>query len=142
MNIQNLNIGTRLMLAFGIFMTVVIVILALALSLLSHIAGSFTQINEHYFAKLNAASETGNAVRDIAVTIGNVVMTRDHTVMQAEMARFDPAVKKFSAGLAVMSTLTNDAEGKALLEKLKAQSECFAPIAGTAHGIAYRSSLR
>lgn len=128
MKIPVLNIGTRLAIAFGAFILLVAAILAWSLTSLAQIQHSSNRIVEFHNAKVNAANVATNAIRDVAAFASNIAMLSDDDAMASEREKLAAARARYGAAKAALTKLTDDADGKQLLDKLNAELAVAVPL--------------
>ncbi|ONN64885.1 methyl-accepting chemotaxis protein [Herbaspirillum sp. VT-16-41] len=128
MKLPTFNIGTRLALAFGAFIVLLAAILIWALTSLAQIQDSSTRIVEYHNTKVNAANVATNAIRDVAAFASNIAMLSDDTVMAAERDKLAAARNRYGAAKATLTSLTDDPDGKRLLDRLNAELAIAVPL--------------
>ena len=96
MNIDNLKIGSRLLAAFGIVLSMLVVIAAVGVSRMGAMQEAMVDITKGNDVESNLASEMRLSVDDRMIALRNIVLLNAAAEMQQQVERVDTQAKNYA----------------------------------------------
>jgi methyl-accepting chemotaxis protein len=128
MKLQDLKIGQRLALGFGVVLVLLLAVLLTGLSNMSAIDGLLVNIVERNNARLDAATDIRDAQRRVAVATRDLILTSDEAENSALTKSVDAAWQDYDRAGAVLSKLVKLAKTKAILARIAAARSAAKPL--------------
>lgn len=125
MNVNNLSIRTRLGLAFGIIILLMIALIAFSITQLQRIGQLDNEIVEVDMAKLEAARTLEINTRANAARIMSLFITEDPDQVTEVNNRIKGNTDNITKAMATLNAMVDSEHGKALLGAVKAASDQF-----------------
>ena len=116
--IENLKVGLRLAIGFGIVLVLMLALTGVAISRMSFIRASLDQIVEGDTVKLRLVNSMRDSVRYQSVTVRDVVMQEDFAFKKKELTLAKQSKETYLAAAEQLDKLLNDQEGKATMAKI------------------------
>ncbi len=113
--LNNLKIGTRLALGFGLMLLLLASISFLALSRMSSLNEGVDKVVNDRYPKTELANAIIDNINVIARAMRNTLLIDDATAVKQELARIESSREQIKTGLAELGKTINSAEGKAKL---------------------------
>ncbi|MGJ7535764.1 MULTISPECIES: methyl-accepting chemotaxis protein [unclassified Variovorax] len=124
----NLKIGTRLGAGFATVLLLLAGIAGLGLSAMSDIQLRLDGIVNGNNAKVASVNKMLDAVRDIAILDGNLILLSDADAMREEAKKVAAARDRFTENRAVLAKLLATSDGKALLARIDEKVAALVPL--------------
>ncbi|HEY1043173.1 MAG TPA: methyl-accepting chemotaxis protein [Telluria sp.] len=125
LNLQNLKIGTRLALGFGLMLALMAALNAVALTNLFSIQASNVKMIESDWVKSDAANVVNATTRANARRNMELLLTPDQAQRAKLYARIDENKKRITQALETLDRLVHTADGKALLATVKTERAAY-----------------
>ena len=116
--IENLNVGPRLAIGFGIVLVLMLALTGVAISRMSFIRASLDNIVEGDAVKLRLVNSMRDSVRYQSVTVRDVVMQEDFAFKKKELTLARQSKETYLATAEQLGKLLKDQEGKAAMAKI------------------------
>ena len=116
--IENLNVGPRLAIGFGIVLVLMLALTGVAISRMSFIRASLDSIVEGDAVKLRLVNSMRDLVRYQAVTVRDVVMQDDFAFKKKELMLAKHSKETYQKTFEQLSKLLQDQEAKAVMAKI------------------------
>ncbi|SOD25423.1 methyl-accepting chemotaxis protein [Variovorax sp. YR752] len=124
----NLKIGTRLGAGFATVLLLLAGIAGLGLSAMSNIQLRLDGIVNGNNVKVASVNKMLDAVRDIAILDGNLILLTDTDAMREESKKVAAARDRFTENRAVLAKLLATSDGKALLARIDEKVAVLVPL--------------
>ena len=124
----NLKIGTRLGAGFATVLLLLAGIAGLGLSAMSDIQLRLDGIVNGNNVKVASVNKMLDAVRDIAILDGNLILLTDTDAMREESKKVAAARDRFTENRAVLAKLLATSDGKALLARIDEKVAVLVPL--------------
>ncbi|GAB6906822.1 Chemotaxis transducer [Desulfosarcina cetonica] len=118
--LKNITIRTRLILAFGLLLVLMLVNSISSYVAISQLNGKVTELSTNRMPKVEQANLIINNINVNARAIRNLYINTDKHVQQAELKRIEDANALISEKLTELMKNTHNNEGKNLLQKVEA----------------------
>lgn len=129
MNFNRMKVSSRLALAFGVVLAVVIATTALTLTKVSAIEGSLEHIVEVNDKKIALSNDMGDAIHVVTRVMRTVVMLHDKADKEREFAKITKAREKYDRAWEELSKMPPaGAAGKALRQEIAAARDLARPL--------------
>ncbi len=125
---NNMKIGKRLGMGFGIVMILIIVLIWLGMSRMSGLNDQLHQITDVDNKKIRLVIAMSGALRNIAVAVRNVVLLPTPEEMQPEVKRIQDERDMYTKTLEELSLMITSGRGKDLLEKIAEAKSATTPL--------------
>ncbi|MES2071596.1 MAG: methyl-accepting chemotaxis protein [Pseudomonadota bacterium] len=125
MNFNNFKIGTRLAIAFGSVILVLLMMLAVSALRLTSIGDASHSITSNNWPSASAAFKINTLVRENGSRTVELFLMTDKDARIKQYAAIDNNKKKIAEGIEVLSKLADTPEKKTALEKFKASRGAF-----------------
>ena len=125
MDIKNLNIGTRLGMAFGVMLVLLVLVAALAVVNMGRLNGTTDALVKSDWVKAKLANVALDSARGSIGRVFQAVAADDPKETATAHERLQANTAKFDAALAELAPLLVDPEGKGLLEKARAARQRY-----------------
>ncbi|MBJ6752533.1 HAMP domain-containing methyl-accepting chemotaxis protein [Geomonas anaerohicana] len=119
MKIQDMKIGTRLSVGFGIILLLLLVIGAISVFSMLKIDQGLETIVKKDYAKIKLANESADNVSTIVSSIKSMVITSDPAARREENKQIEQARQQYKAAMDKLEKLEVTEKGKALIGKAK-----------------------
>ena len=116
--IENLKVGPRLAIGFGIVLVLMLVLNGVAISRMSFISASLDGIVEGDAAKLRLVNSMRDLVRYQSVTVRDVVMQEDFAFKKKELTLARQSRDTYRAAAEQLEKLLTDEQGKSAMLKI------------------------
>ncbi len=116
--LENLKMGPRLAVGFGIVLVLMLALTGVAISRMTFIRASLDQIVEGDAAKLRLVNSMRDLVRYQSVTVRDVVMQEDFAFKKKELLLAKQSKENYGKAAAQLEKLFVDAQDKAALAKV------------------------
>jgi len=116
--IENLKVGQRLAIGFGIVLVLMLTLTGVAISRMSFIRASLDRIVEGDAVKLRLVNSMRDLVRYQSVTVRDVVMQEDFAFKKKELALAKQSKENYLAAAEQLGKLLQDQESKATMAKI------------------------
>jgi len=124
----NLKIGTRLGVGFAVVLLLLVGIAGLGLRAMTDIQARLNGIVTNNNVKVASVNKMVDAIRDIAILDGNLILMVDDAAMREEIKKIAAARERFAGSRAVLAKLLASPEGKALLARIDEKVTVLAPL--------------
>lgn len=130
---NNLKIGSKMGLGFGLVLVLLLGIALLGISRMSLINDNLLEITNVNNAEIRLIADMRNAVRNISVAVRNIVLLTEMDDMQKEKDRIDEQRAKYNEAYAKLEKMFNDLpaitnEEKQFLVKLMQEQNVNRPL--------------
>jgi methyl-accepting chemotaxis protein len=115
----NMKIGTRLMIAFGVFLCLIIIETVAGFIMLANINTSLTHITDSNFPKVIAAMGANGDVDNIFIAIGGMVITKSPEIKKELQEEIEKSRESYRSEIGILEKLETNDEGKATIEYFK-----------------------
>jgi methyl-accepting chemotaxis protein len=132
MKLNNLKIGQRLGLGFGLMVALLVLVATAGLTNMSSINTLMRRVVDENNAQLNAATGMRDAQRRISLSVRDVILTTDEAGIAREAAAVDAAWKDYDRADKTLETLVKRQDAKDLLQKIAATRATVVPLVATA----------
>ncbi|MBU5612803.1 HAMP domain-containing methyl-accepting chemotaxis protein [Geomonas azotofigens] len=119
MKIQDMKIGTRLSVGFGIILLLLLVIGAISVFSMLKIDQGLETIVKKDYAKIKLANESADNVSAIVSSIKSMVIESDPAARREENKKIDQARQQYKAAMDKLEKLESTEKGKELIGKAK-----------------------
>lgn len=116
--LKNMKIGTRLMLAFGLILLLLVINGGISYKMIANLTNRVDTLANDRMPKVQLASETINNINNIARALRNIVIDTSKETFQAEMQRIDKARETIGKNIETMQNTTKSEAGRKKLEVL------------------------
>jgi methyl-accepting chemotaxis protein len=120
MKISNLKISTRLYLAFGLTLTLMVLMAGINVLRLSDMADSLNGLVKDNNVALTETNDMRRSVMSVAIAVRNIAVQVDQDVVASELKQIEAAKLEYKQSNDVLSSVVRSQEGKALLAKIAA----------------------
>ncbi|RTQ33436.1 HAMP domain-containing protein [Variovorax gossypii] len=124
----NLKIGTRLGSGFAIVLLLLIGIAGLGLRAMSDIQTRLNSIVTDNNTKVALVNKMVDAIRDIAILDGNLILLSDDAAMKEESKKIAAARERFTESRTALAKIVITPEGKALLGRIDEKVSVLVPL--------------
>jgi methyl-accepting chemotaxis protein len=114
MNLSNLRIGSRLALAFSVVITLLLVILGVAISVLNGLSGVMDSVVDDRYAQIALSNEIKSVGDRGAITIGRILLATNPEQLKKDMDEYAVIRTANTANLANFEKLLHSPESKAI----------------------------
>jgi methyl-accepting chemotaxis protein len=118
-SLNNMKIGRRLGLGFGVILFFLVVLIGVGFYSLALIDEKLERIVQVNNAKIRAASEIDDSLNKITTSISIIAISRDPKARSEMKKNIDEAREKYAKSLEELGKLETNEEGKELIAKLK-----------------------
>ncbi|WP_224982841.1 HAMP domain-containing methyl-accepting chemotaxis protein [Geomonas agri] len=119
MKIQDMKIGTRLSVGFGIILLLLLVIGTISVFSMLKIDQGLETIVKKDYAKIKLANESADNVTTIVSSIKSMVIESDPMARREENKKIEQARQQYKAAMEKLEKLESTEKGKALIAKAK-----------------------
>jgi len=118
MKLNNLKLGLRLSLAFGLVLTLLAVLIAMGLSGMSKINDTLNIITDSTNVKLEATMDMRDAQRRIAIAVRNVILMKEDTpekqkeLIEKYLKNINLAKEDYEKNATTLKNLVKSEKGK------------------------------
>jgi len=119
-HLKNLKIGSRLALAFGLVLAMLLGVIGLGLNSMGAINAGLVAIVNTNNVKMDAATDMRDAQRRVAISTRNVVLLPDAVEMAEQKKAVDKAIEDYGVASKILNDLTTLDEGKAIVARIDA----------------------
>jgi len=130
MKLSNLNVGTRLAVAFGLVLFLMAILVVVGLTRFGSIGATSTQLVESDWVKAEAASVITATTRANARRTMELLIVNDKNQRERVKQRIEDNKKTITEAIERLDRLVTLPEGKALLAKIKDQRKVFVASMG------------
>ncbi len=116
---QNMKIGTKLSIGFGIMMVLLAAISIVSLVELSGVNEEAQLLTRDRFPKTVCANEIISQVNTVARAIRNVLLVKDRETMNKEIARVEEAKKTITEAIEKLDKTVTSEKGRELIKAMK-----------------------
>ena len=127
-SLLNLKIGTRLGAGFAAVLLLLAGIAGLGLSAMTDIQSRLNGIVTGNNVKVVLVNRMLDAIRDIAILDGNMILLTDDAAMRAESKKVAAARERFTESRGALAKLLATPEGKALLARIDEKVAVLVPL--------------
>ncbi|MGO4396613.1 MCP four helix bundle domain-containing protein, partial [Variovorax sp. M-6] len=127
-SLSNLKIGTRLGLGFAAVLLFLALVAGLALNSLGGIQERLERIVHDNNVKVAMANKMLDAIRDVSIYGGEIVLMTDEASMREQVKKIAAARERFAEAKAVLSKRVTTGAGKALLAKIEEMHAVAVPL--------------
>ena len=127
-SLLNLKIGTRLGAGFAAVLLLLAGIAGLGLSAMTDIQARLNGIVTGNNVKVVLVNRMLDAIRDIAILDGNMILLTDDAAMRAESKKVAAARERFTESRGALAKLLATPEGKALLARIDEKVAVLVPL--------------
>ncbi len=120
--LTNLKIRTRLGLAFGLVLALLVAAIAIGLSQIASINAALVTIVDGNNVKMDATNDLRDAQRRVAISTRNIILKSDAAEMAEQKKLVDKAREDYQAASKILNDLVKLEVGKAILAKVNAAS--------------------
>ncbi|WP_432727144.1 methyl-accepting chemotaxis protein [Variovorax sp. W6] len=124
----NLKIGTRLGAGFAAVLLLLAGIAGLGLSAMTDIQSRLNGIVTGNNVKVASVNKMADAIRDIAILDGNLILLIDEAAMREEVKKIGAARERFTESRSALAKLLATPEGKALLARIDEKVAVLVPL--------------
>jgi len=132
MKLNNLKIGQRLGLGFGLMVALLLLVAATGLTNMSSINTLMRRVVDENNARLSTANSMRDAQRRISQGIRDVILAEDDASIARESASVDAAWKDYDHAYQVLENLVKRPQGKSFLHKIADARATAVPLIATA----------
>jgi methyl-accepting chemotaxis protein len=118
MSFDHVKIGTRLGFGFAIVLALLVAVIALALSSMTHIGSRTRDIVDDKNVKMEAANRMVDNVRNITLSLTNIVVVPSTPEVNAEVEKIAESRKKYGEAKKILTGRATDDKEKAMLATL------------------------
>ncbi len=116
--LKNMKIGTRLILAFGLILLLLLVNGGLSFRMIEGLSDDVTILAEDNMPKVELASEIIDNINIIARALRNIIIDTSKETQQAELARIEKARETIGKNIETLQKTTKSKEGLAKVQAL------------------------
>ena len=142
MKLNNLKIGQRLGLGFGLMVALLVLVAATGLTNMSSLNTLMRRIVDENNARLSAANSMRDAQRRISVGVRDVILAEDDASIARETTSLDAAWKDYDHAHQVLQGLVKRPQGKDFLQKIADARAATGPLIATATQAPQTRTLR
>jgi methyl-accepting chemotaxis protein len=136
MNFGNMKIGMRLGLGFATVLVLMLVLATLSVTRMGQIQENLEKIVNDNNVKIEAINGMLDNVRNVAITVRDLIFMQDEQQMAAEIKRIAEERSKFNGHMEKLTAIVKLAEGKAHLAKVDAERGATRPLIDKAAALA------
>ena len=130
MSLADFKVGTRLGTGFGLLLAIIVLLVVMGLSGLAQVKGNLDDIVKHNMAEISHVYSMRKAIATSAISARDMVLLPDQNAIAREAGQIDKAQQDYDEHLSALIPLVRDAEGKALLAKIRDEYSVFKPLLG------------
>ncbi|MGJ7527682.1 methyl-accepting chemotaxis protein [Variovorax sp. GB1P17] len=127
-SLLNLKIGTRLGMGFAAVLLLLAAVVGLGLNSMADIQARLNGIVTSNNVKVSSVNTMVDAIRDIAIFDGNLILLTEEVAMREEVKKIASARERFAAGRTALAKMLVTADGKALLAKVDERVAVLLPL--------------
>jgi methyl-accepting chemotaxis protein len=132
MKLNNLKIGQRLGLGFGLMVALLVLVAATGLTNMSSINTLMRRVVDENNARLSAANSMRDAQRRISQGVRDVILAEDDASIARETTSLDAARKDYDHAYQVLQGLVKRPQGKDILQRIADARATTVPLIATA----------
>jgi len=132
MKLNNLKIGQRLGLGFGLTLALLVLIAGTALNNMGALNATVNKVVKENNVRLKAATDLRDAQRRIGVGIRDIILTTDEGQMEQVAKTISLTWQDYDRAEALLTKMVIDADAKAALGKIVASHQATTPLAAKA----------
>jgi len=118
----------RLAAGFGFVLVLLIVILITAFTGLSKMREKMLDITNNGIPSIQTAYEMSDAIKSQSVSLRNMVLTTDPSILSEESDSFDKSSKKYSSEIEKLLTSVKEEDSKKTIAEIKNSKEALSPL--------------
>jgi methyl-accepting chemotaxis protein len=127
-SLLDLKIGTRLGAGFAAVLLLLAGVAALGLGAMGDIQSRLDGIVNGNNAKVASVNKMADAIRDIAILDGNLILLSDEAAMREQSKKIVDARERYTAGRGALAKLLVTPDGKALLARVDEKVAVLVPL--------------
>lgn len=116
--LTNMKIGTRLILAFGLVLLLLLVNGGISFRIIGHLGDQVTTLAEDRMPKVELANEIIDNINIIARALRNIIIDTSKETQQAELLRIEKARDIISKNIETLKKTITDKEGQSKVQAL------------------------
>ncbi len=120
-----LSLSMRLAAGFGFVLVLLIVILITAFTGLSKMREKMLDITNNGIPSIQTAYEMSDAIKSQSVSLRNMVLTTDPSILSEESDSFDKSSKKYSSEIEKLLTSVKEEDSKKTIAEIKNSKEAL-----------------
>jgi methyl-accepting chemotaxis protein len=132
MKLNNLKIGQRLGLGFGLMVVLLVLVAATGLANMASLNTLMHHIVDENNVRLSAANSMRDAQRRIAIGVRDLILAEDETSIAREAAVVDAAWKDYDHAQQTLDSLVKRQQAKDILQKIANARAAALPLIATA----------
>ena len=124
---NNLKIGQRLALGFGVVVALMLAVVAMGVNALADMEDSIENIVSDNNVKIEALSDLRNAEQKLAIAVRDLTMVTDEKSMEAADARMALASSEYARSMAILRERVRSEKGQRMLADIAAGEAAAMP---------------
>ncbi len=128
MGISNMKLSAKLALGFGILLAMVAAGIFVGVNRLAVVSGNLTDIVENDMQRIHLANEMVDQVRNIAISVRNILLNQDEGVVVKEREKLEKARATFREDMQKIAGILEDGEGKKILATIEETERALKPL--------------
>ena len=128
MSMQNMKVGTRLGLGFGVVLTLLLLVAALGLLNMQAIYGKLDKIVSVNVAKTELVQDMSESVHIVARVTRTVVLLSEESAMRAELKNLEHARATYDEAFAALQKFPSSAQGGPLRARIEEARKVAHPL--------------
>lgn len=119
---RNITIKSRLVIGFGVIISIILIILVLSLAALSKLSSNIDDLVQDKMVKQNAINNMSTNIASVSQSLRNIILLDDMGEMQQEAGRLSETVQTIERLGAILDKSEKSAEGQELLKRAQEAS--------------------